>query len=285
MYRLLILDMDGTLLNRSKIVTPAVRLSLETLIGKGVKVTIASGRFPASVWLHGQHIGMNCPLIALNGAVILDAATGRCLHGYPLRPDAALHAAKLAAEAGVYIHFYGYNRLYVEALNAMNAVWPLANVVRREDAALTWDNYRSQAELIEVQPVGSLAKFAETAEAPLYKATVISDRADALNSLYDELRSGGEFVLTRTGTRRFDINASGVSKRSAAELICRMQGIIAEETAAIGDYDNDVEMLSWAGLGIAMANGSEAAKQAAAALTAGNEEDGVALAVEKYFTI
>lgn len=282
MYRLLALDMDGTLLNRSKIITPAVRDTLQAAIRKGVNVTIASGRFPASVWLHARHVGMHGCLIAFNGAVILDAETGERVQGFPIRPETARRIAELAAEAGAYVHFYGYRTLFVEQMNEMNASWPLANVVVDPDRPLTYENYREQADLIQVKQTGDLAAFAEAASEPLYKATVISEDPELLIKLYDELRSWNELALTKTGQRRFDINADGISKRTALEALCRIYGMHAAEVAAIGDYDNDVDMLGWAGLGIAMANSSDRVKQAADAVTASNEEDGVAVAVRRY---
>lgn len=283
MYRLLALDMDGTLLNQSKIITPRVRQSLQALIRKGVKVTIASGRFPASVWLHGNDLGMNCPLIAFNGAVILDEKTGEKIHGYPIQPYSARRIAELSAQIGTYVHFYGYGELYVEALNEWNVNWPLANVVIDADKPVTYENYQSQADRIQVKPVGCLASFAKAATEPLYKATVISNDTGLLNKMYTELESEREFSLTRTGHKRFDINAAGISKKSALELVCGSYGITASEVVAIGDYDNDVNMLQWAELGIAMANGSHKVKKASKAVTSSNNEDGVAEAVLKYF--
>ncbi|WP_239326535.1 Cof-type HAD-IIB family hydrolase [Paenibacillus sp. ACRRX] len=283
MYQLLALDMDGTLLNRNKVITPFVQQTLQSLIRKGVNVMIASGRFPASVWLHGQHIGMTCPLVAFNGAVILDANTGELKHGYPIVPAAARRIAELAEQTSTYVHFYGYQELFVREINAMNASWPLANVVIDPRKPLAYEHYQEQADRIQVKAVGSLLNFVQANDVPLYKATMISDDTQLLDELYKELGAQQEFALTRTGQRRFDINAAGVSKRSGLEVVSHTLGLAPSAAVAIGDYDNDIDMLQWAGLGIAMANGSELAKQAANAITASNEEDGVAKAVNRYF--
>ncbi|WP_028546304.1 Cof-type HAD-IIB family hydrolase [Paenibacillus taiwanensis] len=283
MYRLLALDMDGTLLNRNKVVTPVVQQTLQSLIRKGVNVTIASGRFPASVWLHGQHIGMTCPLIAFNGAVILDANTGELTHGYPIVPAAAQRIAELAEQAGIYVHFYSYHQLFVREINAMNVRWPLANVVIDPRKPLAYAHYKEQADRIQVRAVGNLHHFVQTNEVPIYKATMISENPQLLDELYKELESWQELTLTKTGQRRFDMNAAGVSKKSALDVVSRTLGVAPSEAVAIGDYDNDIDMLQWAALGIAMENGSKSAKQAANVITASNEEDGVAEAVNRYF--
>jgi Cof subfamily protein (haloacid dehalogenase superfamily) len=277
--RLLALDMDGTLLDGDKRITDEVRRALAAYLGHGGLLTIASGRFPASVWLHARELEMNVPLIALNGAVMLDQQTGGLLQGTPIEADSLISLIRLVQERGAYVHLYGCNELYVERLNEMNARWPLANVVVIPGRELTESNYREQTSLIRVIPVGDLASFAGSDPRPVYKATVICDNPGLIDELLDELAVRNAFALTRTGRRRFDVNASGVSKRTALELLCRERGIRPEEVAAIGDYDNDIEMLRWAGLGIAMGNAEERVKRVARAVTGSNRENGVARAV------
>ncbi|MFK4300517.1 MULTISPECIES: Cof-type HAD-IIB family hydrolase [unclassified Paenibacillus] len=283
MYKLLALDMDGTLLNPDKMITTETRHSIQALMQAGVKVTIASGRFPASVWLHARAAGMNFPLIALNGAVTLDAETGNIFAGSPLHRADAFQLVQAVHGAGAYVHFYGYNKLFVQELNDMNTRWPLANVVVQPDKALTKENYKDQTALIRVEPIEkSMQYFIESTDEPLYKAAVICDDRDVLKRLYVELHSWGVFQLTRTGSRRFDVNAAGISKRVALEQLCREQDIVPSEVAAAGDYDNDIEMLRWAGLGIAMGNANEQVKAIARVVTGSNSEDGVAEAIHRY---
>ncbi|RED51698.1 HAD family hydrolase [Cohnella phaseoli] len=278
-HRLLALDMDGTLLDADKRITDEVRRALAAYLGQGGLLTIASGRFPASVWLHGRELNMNVPLIALNGAVVLDEQSGEQLQGMAMAADSLLPLIRLARERGAYIHLYGYNELYVERLNEMNARWPLANVVVLPDRELTESNYREQANLIRVIPVGDLATFVGSVLKPVYKATVISDQPGLIDRLTEELAEWNVFTLTRTGKRRFDVNAHSVSKRTALERLCQERGIKTKEVAAVGDYDNDIDMLQWAGLGIAMGNAEERVKQAARVVTDTNRENGVASAV------
>ncbi|SFE93416.1 hypothetical protein SAMN04487969_109189 [Paenibacillus algorifonticola] len=284
MYKLFAMDMDGTLLDKNKQITPGVRKALMELQESGVTLTIASGRFPASVWMHGKEIAASCPLIGLNGSVLLDPETGELLSGTPLRPEHASSVAMLTEQRDMYIHFYGYNRLYVKELTELNRSWPLANVVVKEGRPLTDldAGYQKASELIKVIPVGRLSSFAIGAMEPLYKATVICDDSEQLEQLYAELATWGAFTLTRTGSRRFDINAAGVSKRSALAQLCAEQNIAPEQVAAIGDYDNDTDMLRWAGLGIAMGNAADHIKRIAACTTAANSENGVAQAIRDY---
>ncbi|HEX7057154.1 MAG TPA: Cof-type HAD-IIB family hydrolase [Bacilli bacterium] len=285
MYRLLALDMDGTLLNKRKIVTDTVKQAIRSLLVNGTYVTLASGRFPASVWLHGKYLGLNAPLVALNGAVLLNQVDGAVLHASPLPQEIAVRIAEFAEQEQTYVHFYGYNTLFVEELNEMNAAWPLANVVVSPDLELTESNYRGQVHMIQVNPVGRLPIFLRNYTGPIYKATIIDQNPDKVDIMCASLSQWPEIAVFRTGRKRFDINLQHVSKRSCLEKLCADLRIERKEVAAIGDFDNDIDMLSWAGLGICMGNGNESTKRAADDTTASNEENGVAVAIRKHFAI
>ncbi|ASA21573.1 Cof-type HAD-IIB family hydrolase [Paenibacillus donghaensis] len=283
MYKLLALDMDGTLLNPDKIMTAGTIHSIQKLILAGTAVTIASGRFPASVWLHAREAGMNFPLVALNGAVTLDTTTGSLLSGFPLSAADAARLVSIVQACGAYVHFYGFNTLYVPELNEMNKRWPLANVVVHPDKELTEENYRLQTEMIRVEAVnGEMIDFVQNSEVPVYKAAVICTDTLVLDQLLLILQNWGTFELTRTGSHRFDVNASGVNKQSALVQLCSEHGIDSSEVAAAGDYDNDLAMLRWAGLGIAMGNAKTHVQAAAKVVTGSNSEDGLAQAIQRH---
>ena len=285
MYKLLAVDMDGTLLNRQKAVTLPVKEAIAKLVKMGVYVTIASGRFPASVWLHGRYLGLNFPLIALNGAVIVDPVTGAEQETRKLDRGSCVRLADYIEEKNAYVHFYGYNVLYVEEINDINRKWPLANVVVDPDKELTEENYRGQVNLIRLDPVGRLSRFVRGSEEPVYKATVIHEDPRMVDELYAEVSKWNEFSVSRTGKRRFDVNAAGVTKLSALRFLCEKFRIPRGQVVTIGDYDNDLDMLEWAGLGIAMGNSNERAKRAAKAVTLSNDEHGVAVAIKEHFKI
>lgn len=294
-YQLLALDMDGTLLNSDKIITPDVHEAIRVYMRRGGRVTIASGRFPASVWLHARAAEMNTPLIALNGAVILDEATGELKAGAPLPPEHVRELLRFADEHGAYIQLYGYNKLYVRELNETNARWPLANVVISPGKELNEQNYAEQLGMIEVVAVGDLQRFVSgffLPAPPIYKATIIGPSPELIQKWMGQLGGGPEvsskpqaapaLTLTRTGRHRFDVNAYGVSKRSALESLCRELHIAPSEVAAVGDYDNDADMLAWAGLGVAMGNAEPHIQRLAKAVTSSNEEDGVARVIHNF---
>lgn len=285
MYKLLALDMDGTLLTDRKTISQNVKKSIRDVIdSKRANVTIATGRFPASAWLHGKELGISVPLVSLNGAVLLHPETGEEVKGFPLSKDIAKKINAFAKEKNVYIHYHGYNVLYVENKNNMNQSWAMANVVVDETKEFIEENYIDQINHFKIEAVRSFHDFLKQDECPaLYKATLLNDNPVLVEELYQEMVKWPELTITRTGPHRFDINTAGVSKKASLEILCKMLGLTREEVIVAGDYDNDAEMISWAGLGVAMGNGNDYIKEIADEITKSNEEDGVAEIIKKYF--
>lgn len=283
MYKLLALDMDGTLLNSEKVITEEVQREIKGLINRNIEVTLATGRFPASVWLHGKQLGLTSPLVALNGAVILDAKTGKAIHTNPIPQATAVKIAEFAEQSGVYVHYYGYNILFVKEINEMNKQWALGNVVMDTTKELVIENYYDQLAYFRLQKVGKLSKFFNEKNQTIFKATMIHDDPKLIEELYLEIAAWPELSVTRTGKRRFDMNAAKVSKKTALIKICEQKNIFKEEVVAVGDFDNDAEMIEWAGLGVAMGNGNILIKETANAITKTNDENGVAEVIKMYF--
>ncbi len=281
MYKLLALDMDDTLLDENKILTEPVKNGLKKLVLKNVEVTLASGRFPASLWLHSKCIGLKTPLVALNGGAIVDPITGEPIKVNYIKKETALKIADFIYKNGSYVQFYGYNILFVEEVNDENKVWPLKNVVINPDLELNYNNYRNQANYIQVKAVGNINDFIKSGKSGIIKATLLDDNIKLVQKLYDEMIKWPEVTITRTGDRRFDINSGGISKKTALEYICFEKNIKREDVVVVGDYDNDIEMIKWAGYGVAMGNGNENVKKIAKYITSKNSEDGVAKLVDK----
>jgi len=281
MYRLLALDMDDTVLNDKRILTDTVKEELQRLIHNKIEVTLASGRFPASLWLHAKYIGLKTPLVALNGGAIVDPFSGESLKSNYIDFPVCLKIGEYVQSKGSYVQFYGYNVLYVEKINEENRMWPLKNVVINPGLELNFENYRSQVHYIKLKEVGNINAFIKSERNQIIKATVLDENPERLKEIYHELNSWNELCITLTGNRRFDINAYGVSKKAGLEEICSEKGIRPEEVVAVGDYDNDLEMIKWAGLGVAMGNGNENVKMIADYITLENTRDGVAYLIKE----
>src|SRR5699024_2973578 len=127
---------------------------------------------------------------------------------------------------------------------------------------LNEQNYMDQLSNFHLEEVGKLSEFVIKQDAPsLFKATIIDDDTEKVEKLYQIISKWPELTVTRTGKRRFDINSGGISKKIALVNICKRLQVDEKETVVAGDYDNDAEMIKWAGLGVAMGNSNDYIKQ------------------------
>lgn len=283
MYKLLVLDMEDTFLDSKKTVLAPVEQGIRELIYTGTDVTFASGRFPASLWLHARFLGMKFPLVALNGGALTDPVSGSPIKTFPIETDTALKIARFAKERDLYLQFYGYNTLFVEELNEFNREWPLKNVVKNPDKALTFNNYRGQVNSIGLSEAGDFEVFLKDGGPEVLKAVIVAKDEGEADEAFAQMSACNKIAVTRTGDLRFDINGGNISKKTTLEYICNERGIARDEVAAAGYFDNDLEMIEWAGLGIAMGNAHEEVKRAAGLITDTNDRAGIARAIERIF--
>ena len=265
MYKLLAADLDGTLVNEEKIITPRTFESLMEAQRRGVRLAISTGR-PVEGALHlVEQLKMKdyggC-LISNNGALVHDCATGDVIFSQPIDADLLPLLLRRAEE-----HRCAF------------VVYQPTHVLTT-DAASEYVQYSGRNNRL---PVHEAENFLQEARGPLYKGLMVGnpDIMPALrDALTEELRGQMDFCLSETFF--LECLAPGVSKMKGVEAVAKHLGISREEIMAFGDSDNDVSMIRYAGLGVAMGNAKENARRAADLVTASNEEDGIADVVEKY---
>lgn len=262
MYRLVALDVDGTLLDPSHALSPRTRSAVLSVQRRGVVVTLATGKLLASVQPLLRELRLGGLHITCNGAALMDATTGAPVAAWTLsqpQVDLALAAIReLAPETP--IAWYTTDAIYTDA-----------------DRGLLDDTLAAYRE----PPVRHVARLDHTLPSPL-KFLMTGDHAHLL-ALRDALqaRIGDAVTVVRTTSDFVEVMAPGVSKGVALlELAARLD-IPREETVAMGDGENDIPLLEAAGLGIAMGNAMPALRERAARHTLSNAEDGVAHALEQ----
>ena len=260
-YRLIATDMDGTLLDENSTITPATCEAVKKAMDKGVKFILCTGRPVRGVKKYVDQLGLDCPVITYNGAVVVHSTTGEIIFSQNMDTAEARMVYETALEKGTWFIVWSQNRLYT------NRFGPETDFYQNITS--------SQASLIE--DFDSL--LARGITKMLWGA-----EPETLDSWIEELKTAGFSETTFTKSRRYYLEffSNRTSKAVAMEKLGEYYGIKREEMVALGDQTNDLPMIEYAGLGIAMGNAVEAVKAVAGCITAPNTEDGVAKAIEKF---
>lgn len=259
--RLLAVDLDDTLLNEKSEVSEANKRAIQEAVARGVIVTIATGRMFESAQKIAGEIGLDVPLIAYNGALVESAISEEVLMKTCVDEDAAAAVLDMFREKGWYIQLYRNDTLYVDT--ATDDTRDYERRVKTKAVEIGDELYRNPQDILKMLAVND------------------ADKLDYVEEVVQTTFRGKVFA-PRSRPRLLEIVNAKVNKGEALRFVAEKFGIKREEVMAIGDSNNDVAMLEYAGIGIAMANASDRVKEVAQAITASNEEDGVAKAIEQY---
>jgi 5-amino-6-(5-phospho-D-ribitylamino)uracil phosphatase len=272
LYKLLALDIDGTVLNSRGEVSPRVASAIAGARHAGMLVTLATGRSLRAALPVAQALQITAPLVVSNGALVIAPASGRVLLKRVLPATIATRAVQLLQRLG----FTTFARRYcASGPDLFYEQGPAA----AEQACLLGQ------ERDAVRQVFDLAGAVATME-PLKVMTL--DRTPAIEAaaahLAGHMQGAYSLLITREmpGYSLLEVSACGVSKATGLERLTALNSIHPHEVVAFGDNFNDLEMLQFAGLGVAMGNAPDPVKQAARVITASNDEDGVAQVLEQY---
>ena len=251
--KILFLDLDGTLLNSSREVSPGNRAALEQALSLGHKVVINTGRPLHSAIIQNDRLGFHqdgCYVVSFNGGMIYDAYREKLVYSHCLPLDTAKAILTLCNSRN--IHVQTYDREYCGRILMHYRVLPSFETGLQQDP-------------------------------PKVLAVSEEDRP-ALERLRQELLQRFEDVDCFFSSKQLlEIVPKGVHKGSALERLCRLLDIPVANSVAAGDEENDITMLRAAGVGCAMRNAVEAVKEAADYVTVhNNDEDGIAEIVEKF---
>ena len=241
-YAALLIDLDGTLIGRDERISPGVAEAVSRVSSK-IEVSIASGREPSNVLEFARQLGLTGPQISDNGALILDASSGKPLWSAPLQPG---HAREIVA------------RLRELSL-AFIASHPGGTITDADEVA-SWDLTRVSALDMEEQAADEVAAHFES-NPDLHVVKV---------------------ALPYNGMWAVDLTAAGVNKGNAALRLAEMLGIDARQIIAAGDSYNDLPLLQACGLGIAMGDAPDELKAVADYVAPSVDEDGLATAIEDF---
>ena len=262
MVELVAIDLDGTLLTSEKTITTRTLRVMRALRGQGIKIVIASARPPRSVAESYRLLGLDTCVICYNGALIYDPPTRRVLFHQPIDKFLAREVIDTARQhyAEVLVSVEVLDHWYTDRFNPQYQT-----------------EVSKQFEPDQVGPVDTWLLQDVTKILLLGPEKRIGEiRRKVIRRFRTRL------AMTHSESSLLQIMSSGVSMGAAMERVCQHYGIPLQRTIAIGDSLNDADMLAVAGVGIAMASAPEKVKRSADYITSGNDNEGVAEALERF---
>ncbi len=260
--RLLCLDIDGTLLDSAHKLPPENRAAVCWAEGNGVTVCLMSARPYMAVTPIWEQLGITGPTACFGGALVL--CGNKHLYDCRIPDSAAMRVVRETTNRHLHLSVYRDNGWYVSSEDKWSA----------QESAITGLSPVSVQYLGDMIPCwGAQGAHKLLCMGESYQITRLGQAVAKKKLPLKLIRSKDEYL---------EIVAEGVSKAAAMEQLCRHLGIPPECTMAIGDHDNDCDMLRSAGIGVAMGNASDSAKQAAGLITLDNDHAGVAYAIRKW---
>ncbi len=268
--KLIACDMDGTLLNDRKEISPRNLEIIKALRDRGVYFVIATGRHDSMIREYLDQIGGNMPVISCNGALIRDPHTGELFSSDPLETSQILDIIRICKDRGLDYHLYGRDIIYGEALTNKMYFYNERNKTLPPDARIPLLVSEDYEAVINAH------------EGAIYKVLVFPGEEENFARISRTISSETGLTAFRSDKTLLDIMQKGITKAQGMESLCRKLNIHRSETAAIGDYLNDLDMIEYAGVGVAMNNAVPEVKAAARMITENsNNNSGVAEALEK----
>lgn len=272
--KLICIDMDGTLLNSKHEVSDENKKAIKKAHDRGVNIALCTGRMFLSAKYYADLIGINTPIIASNGAFIKNGYNDKAIYENPLPKDIAIEIYKIAKKYGLTIQFNSWNVLFMETPASEEHAYVIMNRDLPEEKRVKFIINEKLDEAIQ------------NYEGNILKAGVIEKAAnkDKLWTAKEEIKDifRDKLHVVSSGDNNFEITVGSVSKGNAAAYLANMLNIPQEEVMCIGDSENDLSMIKYAGIGVAMGNGLDIVKEAADYVTDTNDNIGVAKAIEHF---
>jgi Cof subfamily protein (haloacid dehalogenase superfamily) len=252
-------DLDRTLIWEDGVLRPRTRAALGRAREAGLRVIVVTGRMFRSVRPYLEEAGLEDPVVCYQGAVVADPASGRFLRHVPIPLELAREAISGLERDGFHVNCYVDDELYV------------GRVTPEAERYAGFQN-------LPVHPVGSLVDWLSQ---PPTKLVVIDDPV-VLDGVEARLKSRyeGRLYISKSLPDFLELASPEVTKGTGLAFVADHLGFAAERTVAFGDGENDVELLEWAGVGIAVANAHERVLAVADLVCPSAAEEGVAQVIE-----
>ena len=288
MYKLVAIDLDGTMLNSYGMVTENTKQVIKNTINKGTEVIIASGRPIDSIKTIAKEIGSENYFIAGNGALIYDIKKDEIIYEKFMNKQKVLEIIKICEENSIAYNIYTEKTIIAKGLK-YNVLYYYKENLKKEE------NKKTNITIVE-----DVYEYIKSLESEKFlKITVCDETKSVFNSIIRKLRTVEDIdvldvlhmsrKMIKQGTEDVpieyyytEISLKDVDKWNAIEYLVEKMNISKDEIIAIGDNINDKKMIENAKVGIAMGQSTPVITEIADFVTSNNNEEGVAKALEKY---
>jgi Cof subfamily protein (haloacid dehalogenase superfamily) len=260
--KLIAIDVDGTLLNDQHKVSSFTLDTLHKARDRGCQIILASGRGPQNGLPVMDEMGLEGWMITHNGAVTVDSRSKEVISRFPMTLEQVWPVIEYAREHQIHFDICTDFDQFIESL--------------ADEVAMMYERFG-------IKPI-RLERF-EGWEESVVKFTLFGND-EQLNRAFLEISPRlTDLNVIRSGIPFIDISHRLASKGNALKEVCETAGISREDVIAFGNYFNDVDMIQYAGIGIAMDNSPEGVKRAADQIAPSNNEDGVARTLKRLLNL
>ena len=263
--RLIAMDLDGTLSNDEKVITPLTREALMDAQKKGIRLVLASARPAPGLYREANALSVReygGILMSYNGGCITDAASGRVLYRTGIETEVMRDVLRMLKEFPVTPILDDGVQFYVENKNGFKV------------------EYECRNNCMECAEVDDLSEFLNFSPVKVLMSVDPAVIKDVQKAIAEKLPEG--LSVVQTAPFYLEVIPREINKGEGLKKVCELLGVPVEETIAFGDAENDIPMLKAAGIGVAMGNADEHTKAAADYVTRSNNEDGIAAALQHF---
>lgn len=271
-FDIVCIDIDGTLLGRNHTYSEKTKAVIKECVDSGVHIVLATGRLFNNAAYYGKQLGLTSPIIATNGAIVSNE-NGEIIKENPIPYEKAMEIAKVFLKHKVAYQVYTIKDIYC---NSLLCFLGSKYIMTKQIIPTKYDiNYKVTGTMNRLQ------KAIKNNNDGVAKFIALSLNPSKIDRLKEDLKKIEDIEIYGSGRRSLEVNYVGVSKGNAIKYLSEIHNIPSERVMCIGDNENDISMIQYAGMGVAMGNSINELKEVANYITDTNVEDGVAKALEK----
>lgn len=268
-YKMIAIDMDGTLLNSEKKVTERTKEVLIAAQESGKMIIITTGRIFTSARLYSQYIGLKTPIIACNGAIIKGVDDEEIFKTHPVDDEIIVDAIEICNKIDIPYHFYTEDKIY----STKNL--GLYEFYHQEENKIDGSYNVPFYDIIDISSISNIKE-------EILKFNIWDRDVGKIQLTLDKIKQIKRAFVTSSSPYNIEITSIAATKGNALRDLGEFYGIKREEIISIGDSYNDISMIDYAGLGVAMGNSHADIKERADYITLSNDQDGIVDVFERF---